>query len=129
MDGLMDGCVCVWQVLAEGWERMNDREDALRRGVKIWHMHRLEPSIEQIPLRRGRLLAAHATTIGHIDMKEAAATMQSAVKLAPSDSVSLRVSHLVAIRCIHLFRHAHKRRIIKQNRPTIHPSIDGCRHN
>ena len=40
------------EVLAEGWQRINLREDAIRKGIKIWHMHALEPSIEQV--RRGR---------------------------------------------------------------------------
>jgi hypothetical protein len=26
-------------VAAEGWGRMLDREEALERGVKLWHMH------------------------------------------------------------------------------------------
>ena len=56
------------KVLSEGWHRITLRESALRRGIKIWHMHALEPSIEQIPIRRGRLLAAQATTLGHVDL-------------------------------------------------------------
>ena len=40
------------EVLAEGWQRINLREDAIRKGIKIWHMHALEPSIEQVSEKR-----------------------------------------------------------------------------
>ena len=55
-------------------------------------MHALEPSIEQIPIRRGRLLAAQATTLGHVDLVEACKAMIAATRLAPTDSVTRRLA-------------------------------------
>jgi hypothetical protein len=43
-------------------------------------------SSHKIPLRRARLLAAQATTIGHVDLAEAARAMVKAAKLAPTDT-------------------------------------------
>ena len=56
-------------------------------------MHALEPSIEQIPIRRGRLLAAQATTLGHVDLVEACKAMIAATRLAPTDTVTRRLAH------------------------------------
>ena len=80
------------EVLAEGWARQEARQAALDRGVKLWHMHALDPVIEDVPLRRGRLLAAQATTMAHVDLAESARAMVRAVELAPRDSVVLQMA-------------------------------------
>ena len=75
------------EVLGEGWERLNDRQRAIDQGVKLWHMHVLDPSIEQISTRRARLLAAQGTTLAHLDLVEACRAMSLAISLAPDDTI------------------------------------------
>lgn len=59
---------------AEAWTRQLVREDAAARGVKIMNMHTLNASVEQFPMRRGRLMAAQATVMQRIDLKEVKCT-------------------------------------------------------
>jgi len=75
------------EVATEGWGRMEERGAALDRGVKLWHMHELKPDIENVAMRKGRLLAAHATTLAHVDLAEACKGMVAALQFAPDDSV------------------------------------------
>uniref|UniRef100_A0A7S2RYS0 DUF1736 domain-containing protein n=1 Tax=Rhizochromulina marina TaxID=1034831 RepID=A0A7S2RYS0_9STRA len=74
-------------ITAEGWDRNERREEAMRNGTLLWHMHELDPKVENFPLRRARLLAAQGTTLATVDLVEACRAMTSAVALAPSDQV------------------------------------------
>ena len=75
------------EVLAEGWGRLDILEDALRRGVVVWHMHALDSRVANVPLRRARLLSVQAVALAHADLREACAAMTLALGLAPADSV------------------------------------------
>ena len=76
--------------MAEAWTRQMLREDAAKRGVKVMNMHSLNATTEQFTMRRGRLMAAQATVMQRIDLKEAATTMIRAILMAPHDGVILR---------------------------------------
>ena len=39
------------EVCAEGWAVIDERAEAIARGVKIWHMHELIPEGEQVDAR------------------------------------------------------------------------------
>ena len=83
------------RVLAQGWAEVGDLADAVRRGVKIWHMHEVKADegwTQRDALNRARLLAVQGRVLSRLDATAAAQAMVLAAKFGPGDPLVRRLA-------------------------------------